>query len=93
MSEFLKNENEHIFTKQDNITLEKTDFEDFKKIMNTLIPELVDISIKSIFVEDQIFSTPFNKHGVHDNNSYIGECKYPFKNKYIKKYVYQERFT
>ena len=56
--------------------------------MNTIVSELVDLSIKSIFSEDKIFTTPFNKHGVYDSNSFIGECKFPFfeKNKRKNRY-------
>jgi len=93
LSEFIRNENDHIFNKTDGEILDKTDFEDFKKIINTIIPELVDLSIGTIFVEDKIYTTPFDKKGVYDENSAIGECKFPFweknKSKYIKQCVYK----
>ena len=57
--------------------------------MNTIVSDLVDLSIKSVFSEDRIFTTPFNKNGIYDENSNIGECKFPFWEKNKKKFVYQ----
>jgi len=63
--------------------------DEFKKIINTVITELVDLSIKNIFMDDKIFTTPFDKGGVYDNASNLGECKFPFFDKNKKKFIYQ----
>jgi hypothetical protein len=89
LSEYLKNEDEYIFSKNDYTVLENTNIEDFKKIMNTVIPDVVDLSIKNIFLDDKVFTTPFDKQGVYDQTSNIGECKFPFFEKNRKKFVYQ----
>jgi len=63
--------------------------DEFKKIINTVITELVDLSIKNIFMDDKIFTTPFDKGGVYDHASNLGECKFPFFDKNKKKFIYQ----
>jgi len=89
ISDYLKEEDEAIFSKHDYTILQNTDLEQFKKIMNTIIPEVVDLSIKNIFQDYKIFTTPFDKEGKYDHSSNIGDCKFPFFDKNKKKYVYQ----
>jgi hypothetical protein len=89
LSEYLNNEEEYQFMKSDYTILENTNMEQFKKIMNTIIPDVVDLSIKNIFIDDKILTTPFNKSGTYDNHSNVGECKFPFFDKNRTKYVYQ----
>ena len=89
LSEYINKEEEYQFTKNDYVVLENTNMDQFKKMLNTIIPELVDLSIKNIFIDDKIFTTPFDKTGIFDNESIIGECKFPFFDKNKKKYVYQ----
>lgn len=89
ISDYLKGEDEAIFSKHDYTVLQNTDLEQFKKIMNTIIPEVVDLSIKNIFQDYKIFTTPFDKDGKYDQTSNIGDCKFPFFDKNKKKYVYQ----
>ena len=55
--------------------------DEFKKIINTVITELVDLSIKNIFMDDKIYTTPFDKNGIYDYTSNVGECKFPFFDK------------
>ena len=89
ISDYLKEEDEAIFSKHDYTVLQNTDLEQFKKIMNTIIPEVVDLSIKNIFQDYKIFTTPFDKNGKYDHTSNLGECNFPFFDKNKKKYVYQ----
>ena len=89
LSEYLANEDEYIFSNNDYTILENTNMEEFKKMMNTIIPDVVDLSIKNIFLDDKVFTTPFNKQGTYDTNSNLGECKFPFFEKNRKKFVYQ----
>ena len=89
LSEYLKDDREHIFNKNDDFDLEKTNINGLKKIMNSLINDVVDLSIKNIFTEDKIYTTPFNKNGIYDGKNNIGECVFPFFDKTRKKYVYQ----
>ena len=79
---------DYIFDKKDYDIIENTNFEEFKKIMNTVINEVVDLSIRNVLVTDKIFTTPFTKDGVYDQTSHLSECKFPFFGK-NKKYVYQ----
>ena len=81
LRDYLNMEDEYIFSKNDYAVLEKTNMEEFKKIMNTVITELVDLSVKNIFIDDKIYTTPFDKAGVYDTASNIGECKFPFFDK------------
>ena len=89
LTDYLNNEEEYQFMKSDYTILENTNMEQFKKIMNTIIPDVVDLSIKNIFIDDKILTTPFDKSGTFDHHSNIGECKFPFFDKNRKKYVYQ----
>ena len=89
LSDFLNNEKEYIFTEDDYLKLENTNLEEFKKIINNIVTNVVDLSIKNIFLEDVIYTTPFNKMGKYDPYSTVGECKFPFWDKTKKKYVYQ----
>ena len=89
INEFLLEEDEYIFNKDDYALLEKTNLEQFKKIMNKVIPELVDLSIKNIYMDDKIFTTPFDKTGKYDHGSNIGHCVLPFFDKNKHKFVYQ----
>jgi len=89
LRDFLNMEDEYIFSKNDYALLEKTNLNEFKKIMNTIITELVDLSVKNIFMDDKIYTTPFDKGGVYDISSSLGECKFPFFDKNKKKFIYQ----
>jgi hypothetical protein len=89
LRDFLNMEDEYIFSKNDYAILEKTNMDEFKKIINTVITELVDLSIKNIFMDDKIYTTPFDKNGIYDNTSNVGECKFPFFDKNKKKFIYQ----
>jgi hypothetical protein len=89
LNEFLEMQNEYIFNKDDYALLTKTNLEEFKKIMNTVIPELVDLSIKNIYMDDKVFTTPFDKTGTYDHTSNLGQCIFPFFDKNKKKFVYQ----
>jgi len=89
LRDYLNMEDEYVFSKNDYDILEKTNVDEFKKIINTVITELVDLSIKNIFMDDKIYTTPFDKTGVYDNTSNLGECKFPFFDKNKKKFIYQ----
>jgi hypothetical protein len=89
LSEYINTIEEYQFTKNDYTVLENTNIEQFKRIMNTIITDVVDLSIKNIFIDDKIFTTPFDKTGTYDTTGNIGECKFPFFDKNKKKYVYQ----
>ena len=89
LSQFLKDEKEYIFTEEDITTLNETNINEFKAKMNTVITDLVDLSIRNIFTDEKIFTTPFNKDGKYDKLTYIDECKFPYINKHTGKYIYQ----
>jgi len=89
LSQFLKDEKEYIFTEEDITTLNETNINEFKAKMNTVITDLVDLSIRNIFTDEKIFTTPFNKEGKYDKLTHIDECKFPYINKHTGKYIYQ----
>lgn len=89
LRDFLNMEDEYVFSKNDYAILEKTNIDEYKKIMNTVITDLIDLSIKNIFMDDKIYTTPFDKTGTYDYSSNVGECKFPFFNKNKKKFIYQ----
>jgi hypothetical protein len=56
--------------------------------MNSVINDVVDLSIKNIIITDKIYTTPFTKDGIYDSTGYLGDCHFPFYGK-NKKYIYQ----
>ena len=89
LSNFIKDEKEYIFTDDDITSLNKTNINEFKIKMNTIIADLVDLSIRNIFIEDKIYTTPFNKDSKYDKSVPIDDCKFPYINKHTGKYIYQ----
>ena len=89
LSNVLKDKKDYIYTEDDINKLELINTNEIKALMDTVITELVDFSIRNIFTEDKIFTTPFDKNGVYDKTSHIDECKFPYIDKKTGKYIYK----
>ena len=61
--------------------------------MDTVVTDLVDFSIRNVFTEDKIFTTPFDKNGVYDKTTAIDECKFPYIDKKTGKLHHRGKIT
>jgi hypothetical protein len=87
LDHYLINENERIITDDEINNIEKEEIKKFKITMNTIINDVVDLSIKNIFTDEVINTTPFNKNNIYDTSSYISKCKFPYIDKSTNFYI------